>query len=62
MNVSIQSIKPLKDLPNEHGFKFVGITRNFMQVPCFVVQHTDGNHYIQGAAFSDLTGWVRSWE
>lgn len=51
----------LRDLPNVHGYKFVGITRDGRRVPCAVEQDpVTRMHRITGANFRDLTGWVRA--
>lgn len=55
----IQSIRPLRDLPNEAGFKFVGVAKNFERFECSVKVAPDtGLHSVQGADYSELLGWV----
>lgn len=49
-------MKPLAFLPNQAGFKFLGITQSGKEVECVVVLE-NGLHRVSGANFKDLKGW-----
>lgn len=57
----VRALKPLRDLPNEYGFQFVGIRHDDTQAQCYVLMLVDGCHSIRGeAAYSELKGWVNA--
>lgn len=60
MNIPhIHSVRPLRDLPNETGFKFVGITHKWERIDCVVYRESpNGLHKVRGVKFDDLLGWV----
>jgi hypothetical protein len=52
-------IRPLKDLPNSHGFAFIGVRHNGTSSKCHVFKLPCGTHEIRGEAkYSDLEGWL----
>lgn len=59
-NISVKGVRlfPKRDLPNSHGFKFLGYTFEGQKFRCEVVKGSDGCHRIEGMAFSDLFGWT----
>lgn len=50
--------KHLKDLPNQHGFVFVGITHQGKEKQCRVVRKENGIHSVEGENFLNLSGWL----
>ena len=49
----------LKDLPNQDGFEFIGITAMGHMGKCVIKKMADGCHTVQGDyCFSDLVGWI----
>ena len=58
--MNIRRLRPLKDLPNQDNFKFVGILADHTPVDCYVTKDAiSGTYKIAGAAeFRDLIGWV----
>lgn len=52
-------IRFLSDLPNQEGFKFVGVLQD-NRVDCYVKKDPQtGLHSVAGGAkFSDLIGWI----
>lgn len=49
-------MKPLAFLPNQAGFKFIGVTKSGQEVECIVALE-NGLHRVAGANFKDLQGW-----
>ena len=49
----------LRDLPNQDGFEFIGITAMGHTGNCIVKKMADGCHVVQGDyCFGDLAGWT----
>lgn len=58
-NDGMNAMRPLRDLPNVHGYEFVGVLWDGSTQTCRVVKCDDGLHRIEGVAFRDLRGWTR---
>jgi hypothetical protein len=55
----VRALKPLRDLPNQNDFQFVGIRHDDTQAQCHVMLREDGCCCIRGeAAYVELKGWV----
>jgi hypothetical protein len=53
-----QVIKPLADLPNKLGFKFLGVKKDGSTAKCIVSRKESGVHFVGGGAvYSELQGW-----
>lgn len=51
-------IRPLRDLPNQEGFKFIGLTNNNDLGMCEVIKNDKGMHVISGEyTYLELKGW-----
>lgn len=51
-------LRPIHDLPNKHGFKFIGRMRTGHDRDCCVERDSDtGLHHVIGCEFGDLIGW-----
>ena len=55
-------MRPLSELPNTVGFRFVGITQDGRRIDCHVVRNPDGNHRVatvldDSLVFHALQGW-----
>lgn len=50
---------PVSWIPNEHGFRFVGVTKTGESVDCEVEKGEDGLHRIKGRSVTELRGWRR---
>ncbi len=48
---------PLRDLPNIHGYRFVGVRLDGSSEPCRVVKCEDGLHRIEGGKWHELRAW-----
>jgi hypothetical protein len=49
-------MRKLKDLPNQDGYEFTGITVSG-SVPCKVMKGEDGLHHVSGVEYDRLIGW-----
>ena len=52
-------VRPLANLPNQNGFKFIGVKKDGACVDCHVTFDKDvGIHVVAGGAqFDELQGW-----
>lgn len=56
-------VRQMKDLPNQHGYEFYGITLGGKKVQCYVHQNSDtGLHEVRDMfrgrpCFKELKGW-----
>lgn len=57
----MQSVKPLPVswIPNEPGFRFLGVLWDGTTLPCTVELRDDGLHYIKEVRSTELKGWYR---
>lgn len=58
------TIHDLKDIPNEHGFSFIGVKRDGSEVDCYVHNTIDSGHvvmtcYTLKRINGDLVGWKK---
>ena len=53
-------MRPLRDLPNQKNFEFIGILHGGEQAKCIVLRDPEyGTHYVGGEAqYCDLIGWL----
>ncbi len=49
--------RPLADIPNTQGFRFIGLTKDGREVACTVTRRADGSHTLADNAFSSLAKW-----
>lgn len=50
---------PVGELPNQDGFRFLGVCRDGSRLACSVVKGGDGMHRVSGVEFPELVGWLR---
>jgi len=48
---------PLRDLPNIHGYEFIGVRWDGSSEPCRIIKCDDGLHRIAGDKYKDLKAW-----
>lgn len=55
-----EKMKPKSLIPNQDGFKFIGIDKQFKEHYCIIRKEDDGCYYMNSntCVFSDLQGWV----
>lgn len=51
-------MRPLADLPNTEGYRFIGVRWDLSHVPCVVRRREDGMHVVHGEDFEALLGWM----
>ncbi len=51
------SYLPLAWLPNEVGFRFVGVRHDGSTLECTVIKDENGMHRIKEIAIAELIGW-----
>jgi len=57
-------MKHLKDIPNQQGYAFIGITKDDQRIDCIVIKDVVGchvivNEYTKERIFHNLKGWQK---
>lgn len=53
----MKEIRKLAHLPNQEGFKFIGVLTDGSEQVCVIGKRIDGRHYVRGVKYELLVGW-----
>lgn len=60
IDMTSTNMLPLSSLPNFKNFSFIGVLKNGDRKECYVDVDEKGFHFIVGASYKDLVGWMRT--